>query len=301
MIAINNRNSHNPYINLAIEEYIVRQSILEDSNYVFFYINEPAVVVGKNQSIYKEVNFDTLRSSDTKLCRRISGGGTVYQDFGNLNFCFVQPFAEHKINNYKWFNQPLVIALNKVGIAAETDERNNIIVNGKKISGNAQFTDRKKIISHGTLLFNADLPKLRLALRENNFEVESKSVGSVRSSVANIIDISTQFNTIGALKDYLSQELGVQQELTFTDEQWSEITALAKTKFASSTWIYGRSPKTTVRKDWGSLTIEEGILAAIETTEIDCPKIVGTPYNFADIKKALEQSPNALKWLSKLF
>lgn len=301
MIAINNRNSHNPYINLAIEEYVVRQTVLKDQDYVLLYINEPAVVVGKNQSIYKEVNFDTLRTKEIKPCRRISGGGTVYQDFGNLNFCFIQPFAEHKINNYRWFNQPLVDALNKVGILAETDERNNIIVGGKKISGNAQFTDRKKIISHGTLLFNADLTKLRKSLSENEFRVESKSVGSVRSSVANIADISTHYASIDELKNYLIQSLGVEEELIFSDEQWLEIIDLAKSKFASPAWIYGRSPKTIIHKDWGNLIIEEGIIAALENSNEKCPNFVGVPYNYEGIKKALEQYPSASEWLKKLF
>ncbi|MBL0308364.1 MAG: hypothetical protein IPP77_01275 [Bacteroidetes bacterium] len=149
MILVDNRNNTDPYLNLALEEYLIRHIDCQQDDYVLFYINEPCIVLGKNQSIYKEVNFEYLRNGRLKLARRITGGGTVYHDAGNLSFSFISKFADDKVNNYRYFNRPIVEGLRKVGLKAEMDARNNILLNVKKISGSAQFTDRKNIISHG--------------------------------------------------------------------------------------------------------------------------------------------------------
>ena len=194
MILIDHRGNSDPYINAAIEEYMVREMDTSGQDYLLLYINAPCVVVGKNQSIYKEVNVDYLRSGKP-LIRRISGGGTVYHDEGNLCFAFLTAFDEKKVNNYRHFNQPIVDALQKAGIDAQFNKRNDILWEEKKISGNAQFTDRKNILSHGTLLVNADLDRLRSALKPNAYEVESKAVSSTRSSVLNISERSDRFKT----------------------------------------------------------------------------------------------------------
>ena len=147
----------------------MRHADCDGKEYLLLYVNRtvPISDVGKNQSIYNEVNFEYLRNGQLKLARRITGGGTVYHDAGNLSFSFISKFAEEKVNNYRHFNQPVVKCFlkAKAGVDAEMDARNNILCKGKKISGNAQFTDRKNIISHGTLLWNADLPTLRACFK----------------------------------------------------------------------------------------------------------------------------------------
>lgn len=135
MILVDNRNVTDPYINLATEEYLVRHADCSTNDYLFLYINDPCIVLGKNQSIYHEVNFHFLRNNQLKLCRRISGGGTVYQDKGNLNFAFITSFANEKVNNYKIFNQLIVDALLQAGVETTMDARNNILCNGKKFQG----------------------------------------------------------------------------------------------------------------------------------------------------------------------
>jgi lipoate-protein ligase A len=289
MILLANRNTGNPYINLAIEEFVVRNfdSIPED--FLLIYINEPSVVVGKNQSIYKEVNFGALKSGAVKLCRRISGGGTVYHDAGNISFAFFTPFDERKVNNYRYFNQPIVDALRKLGVEAEMDSRNNILCSGKKISGNAQFTNRKVILSHGTLLFNADLSLLRSALKLNDFEVESKAVCSVRSEVMNLQSLLPDFSSAQDLSNFIIEELRPTSVFEFSDEQWKQIEKSAGEKFQSDEWVYGRSPFTTIRKKDLVITVDEGIIKEVTSNKLDLSFLRGTPYNFKGLTQALSK------------
>lgn len=244
--------------------------VLED--FVMLYVNSPCVVVGKNQCIYREVNFEYLREQKI-VVRRISGGGTVYHDEGNLCFAFLSRFEDKKVNNYKYFNQPIVDILQRAGIDAQFNDRNDILWNGKKISGNAQFTDRKNILSHGTILVNADLAKLRYALKENPYTVETKAVSSVRSSVMNISDGSDRFKTAGELREHLLKELPISNAISFTDEEWKQITESANSQFKSFEWIWGRNPHTKITSGEMMVEIENGIV--IKSSDV---RLVGRRY-----------------------
>lgn len=301
MTLVDNRNTSDPYLNLAIEEFLVRSIDCSEDDFLLLYVNEPCIVLGKNQSIYKEVNFDFLRNEKLKLCRRISGGGTVYQDKGNLSFSFISKFADEKINNYKHFNQPVVNALRKIGVNAAMDERNNILCNGKKISGNAQFTNRKNIISHGTLLFDADLNILRSSLKENEFNVESRAVSSVRSSVMNIKYATNKISSTPELRNYLQKELKTEKIHRFTNEEWNTIQKTAEEKFKSFEWIYGRSPLTKITKEGVEIEVEDGVIKNIGHPRSNIRHLIGSKYEFNEIKKALENLPNAFELLKILF
>lgn len=287
MILIDNRNTTDPYINLAIEEYLVRHADCSKDSYLFLYINEPCIVLGKNQSIYREVNFDFLRNDKLKLCRRISGGGTVYQDKGNLNFAFITSFANERLNNYKYFNQLIIDALKEIKITATIDERNNILCNGKKISGNAQFTDRKNMISHGTLLFDADLDTLRAALKPNDFAIETKAPRSVPSSVMNIKEETVGIATTEHLKDFITHFAKPVNTMQFTGEQWEEITTAAEEKFKTYAWVYGRSPLTKITRGEIVIEVDEGIVTAIKGDE-RLKGLVGVRYYAEELKLVLK-------------
>lgn len=305
MILVDNRNVTDPYINLAIEEYLIRHSDGKGKDYLFLYINEPCIVLGKNQSIYREINFDFLRNNQLKLCRRISGGGTVYQDKGNLNFAFITSFANEKVNNYKIFNQLIIDALMQSGVEATIDARNNILYQGKKISGNAQFTDRKNLISHGTLLFNANLNLLRSSLKQNVFQVESKAPQSVPSSVANIHPFANEISTTEELKKFISTYAKPENVFQFSEMEWNEIEQLAKEKFESYEWVYGRSPKTKITKSEIMITVEDGIIAELHfayNRDIQLTKeLIGVKYCAIEIKKALNERANREQLFEMIF
>jgi lipoate-protein ligase A len=301
VILIDNRNTSNPYLNLAIEEFLIRNLEVGDEDYLFLYINSPCIVLGKNQSIYKEVNFEYLRNGQLKLARRITGGGTVYHDEGNLNFSIISKFEESKINNYKYFNQPVIDALGRVGVEAGMDGRNNIICNGKKISGSAQFTNRKNIISHGTLLFNANLDVLRLCLKANDFKLETRAVSSVNSSVMNLNEVTNRFKAIHNLQDFLVRQLNVSSIYQFNDRDWTAVEKLAEDKFKSFAWVYGRSPFTKIEKNDLVIEVEDGMIVSITGNGPNFSALKGIPYQYQSIKKALENFPNADDLLTNVF
>lgn len=245
MIFINNNGSFDPAINLAIEEYTVRNLDIQE-NYCFLYRNKPCIVIGKNQNLYEEVNYKFIYENNIPVYRRISGGGTVYHDENNLNFSFLTKFQSRKFNKYEQFTSPIVGALVGLGVNAYLNERNDIYADGKKISGNAQFTSRNRMISHGTLLFDADLNVLRNSLRANPEKFESKSSKSVKSSVANVKDYIgnsleiEEFTRI--IAKAIADESGYFGEYHFGKREWTEIKKLAEEKYSSFEWNYGRSP-----------------------------------------------------------
>jgi len=251
---------------------MVRHMHPGDEPYLLLYINTPCVVVGKNQCIYREVNHDYIREGSTVI-RRISGGGTVYHDEGNLCFAFVAKHADQHVNNYKYFNRPIIDVLQRAGIPAQFNSRNDILWDDKKISGNAQFTDRKNIISHGTILVNADLDRLRTALKVNPFQVETKAVASVRSSVMNISERSEAFATARDLKEHFMMHLPISKSIAFTDEDWSKIHESVETKFKSFDWIWGRNPYTKITDGDLTIEIEKGMV--VESSDLS---LIGKAY-----------------------
>ncbi|MCW5908623.1 MAG: lipoate--protein ligase [Chitinophagales bacterium] len=304
MILVDHRHTTDPYINLAIEEYLVRNADCSKHDYLFLYVNEPCIVVGKNQSIYREVHVDYLRNNQLKLARRVSGGGTVYHDAGNVNFAFITAFHESKINNYRHFNTPVVEALNNAGVRSAMDERNNIVCHTKKISGNAQFTNRKNIISHGTLLVNANLAELRAALKENDFSIETKAVASVKSSVMNLAEVSPALSNSTSVTELLKSALNCSDVKTFDAAEWQAIQQLADEQYRSYEWIYGRSPHTILHKPDAVIEVDKGLIAEIKSEVIPhqvLSTLAGVRYEYAAIKKALEMLPNASVYLDVIF
>lgn len=288
MILIDQRDHHDPYLNAAMEDYLVRTLVPGDEMYVMLYINDASVVVGKNQSIYKEVNFDYMRRGGT-VVRRLSGGGTVYHDPGNLCFAFICAFDDRRVNNYAYFNQPIVDALHAAGIDAEFNKRNDIIWQGKKISGNAQFTDRKNILSHGTLLVNTDIEALRRALRKNEFEIESKGVASVRSTAMNISDSSDRFKDAAALRDYLLSSLPVSEKRELSASEWQEVYGTAE-KYRSAAWLWGRNPYTKISLDGITLEIEDGVITNITSEDSSLQSLVGKAYRYDVLAKETDSA-----------
>jgi lipoate-protein ligase A len=248
----------------ALEEWLVRNADCSAGDLLLLYINEPSIVVGKNQSVFKEINIHFLLNNADAIVRRVSGGGAVYHDEGNLNFAFITQFDERKLNNYSLFNTPIKNVLNTLGVPAEFNQRNDIIANGKKISGNAQFTNRKNMLSHGTILVNSNLENLRSALKSNSFEVHTKAVSSVRSSVANIIEYTNAVSDAEGFKVILINAL-CNESYELSEADWNEVLQLSKDKYETYEWRFGRSPESVLKLEEMDVVIKDGIIEEIST------------------------------------
>ncbi len=191
-------STKNPYYNLAVEEYLFRNS---DDDVIMLWQNEPTVVIGKNQNAFAELNLDYIKEKGIKIARRITGGGAVYHDLGNVNFSFIAANAEAKEIDFKSYTEPIIEALSRMGVKAELSGRNDILVDDRKISGNAQYNAGGRVLHHGTLLFSADFGVLSEALRVDEEKIRSKSIKSYRSRVANIKEFTNENYT---LEDFIS-------------------------------------------------------------------------------------------------
>src|SRR5690606_22982173 len=251
MIFLENEGNTNPRLNLALEEYALR-NFSGDTDYLLFYINEPSIIIGRNQNTLEEINHEYVEDKNIHVVRRISGGGAVYHDFGNLNFSFITNHDVKSLNNFKKFTAPVIKVLNSLGLDAELKGRNDIQVEEKKISGTAQFSTGKRMVSHGTLLFNTDLGEVVNALNVKMSKIESKGHKSVRSRVANISEFLSKEISIEEFRTLLLGGLYEESEpfesYHLTAEEWKAVHQLKEEKYDTWDWNYGRSPKFNIQR-----------------------------------------------------
>lgn len=251
MIFIENDGNTDPHLNLALEEYALR-NFSADHDYLLFYINEPSIIIGRNQNTLEEINQQYVTANNIHVVRRVSGGGAVYHDFGNLNFSFITNHDSKSLNNFKKFTAPVIKVLQQLGLDAELKGRNDILVTEKKISGTAQFSTGKRMISHGTLLFNTNLGEVANALNVKMSKIVSKGHKSVRSRVANISEFLKNPMEIEQFRKLLLEGLYQESEPfkrhNLTSDEWKAVHQLKAEKYNTWDWNYGRSPKFNIQR-----------------------------------------------------
>lgn len=244
---IDNKGNHDPYINLAIEEYILNTFDTDKDSYLLFYINGPSIIVGRNQNTIEEIDAGYVDKNGIKVVRRLSGGGAVYHDLGNLNYSFITKDDGESFRNFKKFTQPVVDALNNLGVKAELQGRNDLLVEGRKISGNAQFSTQGRMYSHGTLMFDTDIGEVVNALKVKKDKIESKGIKSIRSRVANISEFLEEPMTIEEFRQYILEQIfGGKDKIEYielTEDDWENIKKLSEKRYGNWDWNYGKSPK----------------------------------------------------------
>lgn len=241
-----NPDIRDPKLNLAVEEYILKHLNVDHEDYFLFYINGPSIIIGKNQNTSEEVNLKYVEENGIDVVRRLSGGGAVYHDEGNLNFSFITKDDGNSFNNYKKFTQPIVDALRNLGVEAELTGRNDIQVGERKISGNAQFTTRGRMFSHGTLMFNSNIEEVVNSLNVSEEKMRSKGIKSVRSRVANITEFLEHEMEMEQFVEALLHSIydGEQPErYVLRDEDWEIVHDISKERYANWDWNFGKSPK----------------------------------------------------------
>ena len=251
MIFIENEGNTDPRLNLALEEYILRNFSAEH-DYLLFYINESSIIIGRNQNTLEEINQQYVTANNIHVVRRVSGGGAVYHDFGNLNFSFITNHDGKSLNNFKKFTAPVIKVLQQLGLDAELKGRNDIQVEEKKISGTAQFSTGKRMVSHGTLLFDTDIGEVVNALNVKMSKIVSKGHKSVRSRVANISEFLKNSMKIEQFRKLLLEGLYEESEpfesYHLTPEEWQGVYQLKAEKYDTWDWNYGRSPKFNIQR-----------------------------------------------------
>lgn len=292
-------NSTDPYFNLAFDEYCL-ENIPSEEPYFFLWRNRPAVIIGLNQNAYSEVNLDYLYSHGITLARRVTGGGAVYHDLQNMNYTIIGRNPSP---------QPMVDALRSLGVPAELTGRNDIFVEGRKVSGYARRVSHDQEIIHGTLMYDVDLDTLTHVLDTPGSKMQAKGIASVKSRVANLKEYLPQFKSLdelqGALQEILSAGDG---QMPLSAEQVAEVRRQADEKFSTWDFIYGHSHEAdfrckaklacgTVEAD---IRVDRGLVARLDFSGdflFDTPaqelaaKMTGLRYAPAEVKAFLATQP----------
>lgn len=300
-------NYPTPPANMAMEELIINH--LPEDDYLTFYIHDPSIIIGRHQNTIEEINEEYVRDKGIHVQRRLSGGGAVYHDHGNLNFSFIVRGTREDVNRFDVLTKPVIRTLEKLGVKAELSGRNDILIDGKKFSGNAQYFHNGRLLQHGTIMLNSDMSELSRALKVKEIKIQSKGVKSVRSRVTNIIEyLEDKSITVQAFKDLLIEtinEIYPLEEYVLTAEEQAIHDRLVREKFSTWEWNYGQSPKFNISKmekfPFGivdaRIDVQKGTISNIrifgdffvrEEIETLEDALKGVKYDRTEILKALE-------------
>lgn len=276
MLRFIQRPETDPYYNLAAEEYILKSA---QADSFMTWTNEPSVIVGKHQNALKEIDPIFVEQNYLPLIRRITGGGTVYHDPGNINFSFIFINRKDNLIDFKEFTRPIILFLQNLGLKAHFEGKNNITVNGLKVSGNSAHLHKNKVLYHGTLLFDSNLDILEKAIKGNENHFQDKAVRSIRSKVINIKhilqkDLSIQ-EFIDLFREYIFKYYGGYYEENLNENDRSEILKLVENKYKTYEWNYGYSPDYVFINKWMFENEEYSVNLIVKDGIIDKARITG--------------------------
>lgn len=293
--------SNDPYYNLAVEEYLLNNST---EDIFMIWQNDPVVVIGKNQNAYAEVNLAYAKENDIRVCRRITGGGAVYHDLGNVNYTFITSTEKAQALNYEYFTRPIIDALSFFGLDCKLSGRNDLECQGKKFSGNAQYSSKGRILHHGTLLFNADLSVMSSVLKVDKEKLEYKAVKSHKGRVINLYGLLGNKLSVDGfiehIEKYVIEYMSAEKCEIADNEKIEEL----RKRNSSDEWIYSDKRYLTdytlhKRKKYpfGIVNVEMKLAKGI----IDNIVISGDFFGLGDIKelesKLLGKNPNKLDYI----
>lgn len=301
MLCIQDRNL-DPYFNLAAEEYVLKNF---NDDVFMLWRNDNAIIVGKHQNTLSEINLDYVKEKGIKVVRRISGGGAVFHDLGNLNFTFIRTGEEGNLVDFKKFTLPIIEVLQKMGVNAKFEGRNDLTIEGKKFSGNAEHVWKNRTLHHGTILFSSVISDLTKALKVNPLKFKDKAVKSIRSRVTNVsehleekMDVTEFSNRI---MKHIMEKYEDSESYEFTPDDIKKIEEIKDEKFGKWEWNFGYSPKYNfqrlIKTNGGTvefhIDVEKGIMKDV--------KIYGDFFHKYDIEivekslSGVHHDPDAIK------
>ncbi|MEO8719473.1 MAG: lipoate--protein ligase [Ginsengibacter sp.] len=297
--------STDPYFNIATDEYIFKHF---EEDCFMLWRNDNAIIVGKHQNTLAEINMDYVKSHKIKVVRRLSGGGAVYHDLGNLNYSFTKTGENSEMVDFKKYTLPMLEVLHSLGVNAKFEGRNDLTIDGKKFSGNAEYVFKNKVLHHGTLLFTSEMKNVSSALKINPLKYIDKAVKSIPKRVTNISDhLKTQISIEEFTQKIMNHIVSTYADCKlyqFTEKDLAAIRKIRDEKYSTWEWNYGISPdynfKKGIRTNGGTLemnlNVEQGIIKKV--------KIYGDFFNEKDISEieiALENIPHQEEKITEVF
>ncbi len=304
MLTIKSPDNFPPF-NIASEEYLIKNF---NDDIFLLYINDPTIIIGKHQNTLAEINTEYVKANGIHVVRRLSGGGAVFHDHGNLNFCFITTQDGDNKVDFKMYTRPIIDVLQSIGINAEFQGRNDLTIEGKKFSGNASHVHKNRVLHHGTILFDAKMDNLSKALKTDPVKFSDKAVKSIRSRVTNIVEHLHEPLTIEELEQMILNRINsLYPDATpyaFSESDKKEIDLLVENKFNTWDWNYGYSPQYSFARSFKSeggkvdfhIEAQDGVIKKIKifgdffaqkpTEEIET-MLIGVQHDQKQIKEKL--------------